>query len=108
MPTEAEVDLAELLISRISYVDQVRFCNSGSEAVLLAVKAARAFTGRPKIAKFEGAYHGIYDYVQVSEGPSSDEWGDPAAPASALESGSSRNVARDVVVLPWNNFDACR
>ena len=108
MPTEAEVDLAELLISRISYVDQVRFCNSGSEAVLLALKAARAFTGKRKIAKFEGAYHGIYDYVQVSEGPSPDEWGDPDAPASVLESSSSPNVAADVVVLPWNNFEACR
>src|SRR3989442_10878618 len=53
MPTEAEVELAELLIARIPYVDRVRFCNSGSEAVLLALKAARAFTGRPKIAKFE-------------------------------------------------------
>ena len=75
MPTEAEVELAELLASRVSYIDQVRFCNSGSEAVLMAVKAARAFTGRPKIAKFEGAYHGVYDYVQVSEGPAPDQWG---------------------------------
>ncbi len=108
MPTEAEVDLAELLISRISYVDQVRFCNSGSEAVMLALRAARAFTGRRKIAKFEGAYHGIYDYVQVSEGPSPDEWGDPDAPASVLEPSVSSNVAQDVVVLPWNNFEVCR
>jgi glutamate-1-semialdehyde 2,1-aminomutase len=108
MPTEAEVELAELLIARVSYIDRVRFCNSGSEAVLLAVKAARAFTGRPKIAKFEGAYHGIYDYVQVSEGPAPAEWGDPDAPASVLESSSSPAVAQDVVVLPWNNFEACR
>src|SRR5262245_2115907 len=108
MPTEAEVELAELLISRVSYIHRVRFCNSGSEAVLLAVKAARAFTGRPKIAKFEGAYHGIYDYVQVSEGPAPDEWGDPDAPASVCEPSSTPAVAQDVVVLPWNNFEACR
>jgi len=108
MPTVAEVDLAALLVSRVSYIDRVRFCNSGSEAVLMAVKAARAFTGRRKIAKFEGAYHGVYDYMQVSEGPSPDEWGDPDAPASVLDAGSSANVAEDVVVLPWNNFEACR
>src|SRR5271154_3121594 len=72
MPTPEDVELAELLTERIPYVDQIRFCNSGSEAVMLAIKAARAFTGRHKIAKFEGAYHGIYDYVQVSEGPTAD------------------------------------
>src|SRR5207247_6737488 len=108
MPTEVEVELAELIVSRVSYIDRVRFCNSGSEAVLLAVRAARAFTGKRKIAKFEGAYHGIYDYLQVSEGPSPDEWGDPDAPASVLEPSSPSNVAEDVVVLPWNNFEACR
>jgi glutamate-1-semialdehyde 2,1-aminomutase len=108
MPTEEEVALAELLVERVPYIDRIRFCNSGSEAVLLALKAARAYTGKPKIAKFEGAYHGIYDYVQVSEVVSPDEWGDPDAPASVRDLGSSPNVAGDVVVLPWNNFEACR
>ncbi len=108
MPTEHEVELAELLVSRLPYVDQVRFCNSGTEAVMFAVKAARAFTGRPKIAKFEGAYHGTSDYALVSEGPSPDQWGDPDAPASVIEPSSPRGVARDVVVLPWNNFQACQ
>jgi glutamate-1-semialdehyde 2,1-aminomutase len=108
MPVAAEVELAELLVSRVSYIDQVRFCNSGSEAVLLAVKAARAFTGRPKIAKFEGAYHGISDYVQVSEGPSPDAWGDPEAPASVVDATAPAGVAENVVVLPWNNPEACR
>ena len=108
MPTPEDVELAELLVDRVPYVDQVRFCNSGSEAVMLAVKAARAYTGRHKIAKFEGAYHGIYDYVQVSEGPSVDEWGEVDAPASVIESGTPPSVANDVVVLPWNRLDACR
>ena len=58
MPTPEEVELAELITGRVAYVEQIRFCNSGSEAVMLAIKAARAFTGRHKIAKFEGAYHG--------------------------------------------------
>src|SRR5579864_1120920 len=108
MPTAQDVELAELLVARIPYVDQVRFCNSGSEAVMLAVKAARAFTGRHKIAKFEGAYHGLYDYVAVSEGPGSDEWGDTHAPRSVTERGTPPGVADDVVVLPWNRLDVCR
>src|SRR5262245_5607544 len=108
MPTELEVELAELIVSRVSYIDQVRFCNSGSEAVMMAVRAARAFTGRPKIAKFEGAYHGGYDYVQVSEGPPPGDWGDPEAPASVAEPSIAASVASEVVVLPWNNIQACR
>ncbi|HXZ32932.1 MAG TPA: aspartate aminotransferase family protein [Terriglobales bacterium] len=108
MPTEADVELAELLVERIPGVEQLRFCNSGSEAVLLAVRAARAFTGKTKIAKFEGAYHGLYDYVQVSELPHPDRWGKPEAPASVIEPSISPNVPHEVIVLPWNNFAACR
>jgi glutamate-1-semialdehyde 2,1-aminomutase len=108
MPTEPEVEMAELLVERVPSIERVRFCNSGSESVLLALKAARAFTGRPKIAKFEGAYHGIYDYVQVSEGPVPENWGDAEAPASVLDPSSPASVANDVVVLPWNNLAACR
>jgi glutamate-1-semialdehyde 2,1-aminomutase len=108
MPTPEEVELAELLTERVAYVEQIRFCNSGSEAVMLAVKAARAFTGRPKIAKFEGAYHGLYDYAEVSEGPTPDVWGEADAPASITEPGTPASVARDVVVLPWNRPEACR
>src|SRR3984885_11219712 len=108
MPTPEEVELAELIAGRVSYVEQIRFCNSGSEAVMLAIKAARAFTGRYKIAKFEGAYHGLYDYAEVSEGPTPDDWGDADAPASITEPGTPPSVARDVVVLPWNRPEACR
>ncbi|PYT18291.1 MAG: aspartate aminotransferase family protein [Acidobacteria bacterium] len=108
MPAPEEVELAELLAGRIPYVEQIRFCNSGSEAVMLAVKAARAFTGRHKIAKFEGAYHGIYDYAEVSESPKADEWGESDAPGSVVEPGTPPGVASDVVVLPWNRFEACR
>jgi glutamate-1-semialdehyde 2,1-aminomutase len=108
MPTESEVELAELITSRVAYIDQVRFCNSGSEAVLMAINAARAFTGKPKIAKFEGAYHGIYDYVQVSETPSAGEWGEAEAPASVSQPGLSPRVGEDVVILPWNNPRACQ
>jgi glutamate-1-semialdehyde 2,1-aminomutase len=107
LPTEVSIELAELLVDRVVYIDQIRFCNSGSEAVMLAIKAARSFTGRAGIAKFEGAYHGIYDYAQVSEGPFPSDWGEAEAPRSVAESGSSPKAADDVVVLPWNNFKAC-
>jgi glutamate-1-semialdehyde 2,1-aminomutase len=108
MPSESDVELAELIVERVPYVDQVRFCNSGTEAVMLAVKAARAYTGRPKIAKFEGAYHGTYDFVEVSEAPIKENWRNAAAPASVIGPGSPSSVANEVVVLPWNNIDACR
>jgi glutamate-1-semialdehyde 2,1-aminomutase len=108
MPTPEEVDLAELLSDRVAYIEHIRFCNSGSEAVMLAIKAARAFTGRSKIAKFEGAYHGLYDYAEVSEGPTPDSWGEADAPASSTEPGSPPSIADDVVVLPWNRPAACR
>jgi glutamate-1-semialdehyde 2,1-aminomutase len=108
MPTSEEVDLAELMTARVAYVEQIRFCNSGTEAVMLAIKAARAFTGRSKIAKFEGAYHGVYDYAEVSESPTPDAWGEADAPASIIEPGTPESVARDVIVLPWNRPEACR
>jgi glutamate-1-semialdehyde 2,1-aminomutase len=108
MPTPEDVELAELLVERIPHVEQIRFCNSGSEAVMLTVKAARAYTGRPKIAKFEGAYHGIYDYVQVSEGPGPDQWGELESPNSVIEPSTAPGVADDVVILPWNRIDICR
>ena len=58
LATEAEIQLAELLCSRIPTCQQIRFCNSGTEAVMGAIKAARAFTNRPAIIKIEGSYHG--------------------------------------------------
>jgi glutamate-1-semialdehyde 2,1-aminomutase len=68
-PTESEVRLAELLVERVPSLEHLRFTNSGSEAVMMAIQAARAFTGRSKIARFEGCYHGSYDYADVVELP---------------------------------------
>jgi glutamate-1-semialdehyde 2,1-aminomutase len=65
LPTESEIALAELLCERLPSVEQLRFCNSGSEAVMFAIRAARTYTGKPKIARVEGAYHGAYDHDQV-------------------------------------------
>lgn len=61
-PTEHEIRLAELLVERVNSIDQIRFTNSGTEAVMMAIQTARAFTGRRKIIRFEGCYHGAYDF----------------------------------------------
>jgi len=108
LPTLTDIRLAELLIERIPYVDQIRFCNSGSEAVLLTIRAARAHTGRPKIAKFEGCYHGIYDYAQASDSSRPANWGDPDRPTTTLESSMAPSLREDVITLPWNRPDVCR
>jgi glutamate-1-semialdehyde 2,1-aminomutase len=106
LPTESEVDLAELLASRLLSVDQVRFCNSGTEAVMMALKAARAFTGRPKIAKCEGAYHGSYDYAEVSLDPAPEAWGRNTPVSVAYAKGTPDNVLADVVTIPFNDAEA--
>src|SRR5499426_2734269 len=106
MPTPEEIELAALLCERLPSAERVRFTNSGSEAVMIAIKGARAFTGRPKIAKFEGAYHGSYDYVEVSLGSTPEAWGSLATPAStAYSKGTPPAVLEDVVVLPFNHTE---
>src|SRR5215468_3513188 len=106
LPTPEEIELAALLCERLPSAERVRFTNSGSEAVMIAIKGARAFTGRPKIAKFEGAYHGSYDYAEVSLGSTPENWGSLAAPAStAYSKGTPPAVLEDVVVLPFNHLE---
>jgi glutamate-1-semialdehyde 2,1-aminomutase len=105
LPTRIEVELAEILSERFTSFERVRYCNTGTEGVMLALKAARAFTNRPKIAKFEGAYHGMYDYAEVSLDSSPNDWGnDPRA--VPYTRGTPRGVLDDVVVLPFNQTDA--
>ena len=107
LPTETDIRLAELLIERIPCIDQIRFANSGSEGVLLAVRAARAATGRCKIAKFEGCYHGIYDYAQASDSSRPRNWGDAERPATTLEPSMAKSLEAEVVTLPLNDIDVC-
>ena len=107
LPTEQEVELAELLCQRVTSIEQVRFTNSGTEAVMMAVKAARAYTGRPAIAKFEGCYHGTYDPVEVSQAPPSDRWGSATEPASVpLSAGTPEGLVQDTIVLPFDDVPA--
>ncbi|MGH7322083.1 MAG: aspartate aminotransferase family protein [Candidatus Rokuibacteriota bacterium] len=105
--TPEEVALAELLVARVPRLERVRFGNSGTEAVMMAIKAARAYTGRDRIAKFEGAYHGYYDDVQVSFNSGPADWGPEDGPASVPSSGGvPKHRIQETLVLPWNDREA--
>ncbi len=107
-PTEHEVRLAEILTRRVPSLERLRFTNSGTEATMNAVRLARAFTGRPKIAKFEGAYHGTHDGVLVSVAPEAKASGGRRRPkAVAWSAGLAPGVLKQTLVLPWNDADAC-
>jgi glutamate-1-semialdehyde 2,1-aminomutase len=105
MPTETEIVLAELLCGRVSGFERVRFTNSGSEAVMMALKAARARTGRPKIAKCEGAYHGSYDFAEVSLDSAPETWGNADPNSVAYTAGTPKSVLNDVIVIPFNRTE---
>jgi glutamate-1-semialdehyde 2,1-aminomutase len=106
LPTETEIQLAELLCSRVPSFEHIRFTNSGTEAVMTAIKAARAHTGRSKIAKCEGAYHGSYDYAEVSLDSSPNNWGELQPVSVPYAEGTPPGVLRDVVVIPLNDTAA--
>jgi glutamate-1-semialdehyde 2,1-aminomutase len=102
--TEVEVLYAEHMCRRSPSFEKIRFVNSGTEAVMSCLKAARAFTGRTKIAKVEGAYHGIYDYAEVSQTSNPENWGDLRHPRSnPVTRGTPQGVLEDVVVIPFND-----
>ena len=102
-----EVELATLLCERVPSLELVRFCNSGTEATMFAMRLARAFTGRPKIARIEGGYHGTHDYAEVSTHPTLAEAGASDRPTASPDSiGTPAWALRDTVVLPFNNPDA--
>jgi glutamate-1-semialdehyde 2,1-aminomutase len=108
MPTESEIVLAETLCTRVASVEHVRFTNSGTEAVMMAIKAARAFAGRPKIAKCEGAYHGSYDYAEISLDTPPEYWSANDPRPVAYSRGTPEGVLNDVVAIPFNDIDASR
>jgi len=109
LATSVEIELAEVLVDRLASVDQIRFCNSGTEAVMGAIKAARAFTGRPLIVKVEGSYHGTYDHAEASLDPDPTMWGDADNPATvAYAAGTPASVADEVAIIPFNDADAAR
>ena len=106
MATEAEVNYAELLCERVPSFDKIRFVNSGTEAVMAMLKASRAFTDKAKIAKVEGAYHGAYDYAEVSQTANPSNWGDINKPNSTpVAVGTPEKALEDVVVIPFNDVE---
>jgi glutamate-1-semialdehyde 2,1-aminomutase len=107
--SEPQLEFARLLCERIPSIEQIRFTNSGTESALNAIRAARAFTGRRKIAKVEGGYHGTADDVLVSIHPSASEAGPRERPlATAHSKGLLPDVTSNVTVLPFNEVEAAR
>ena len=103
MCNTVEVELAEQICRMVPSADLVRFANSGSEAICGAVRAARGFTGRNKILKFEGHYHGWMDIFAVSNRPSLEEAGPLDSPISRPHClGISPSILADVIICPWN------
>jgi glutamate-1-semialdehyde 2,1-aminomutase len=105
--TVPQVHLARLLCERLPSFERVRFTNSGTEATMNAIRVARAFTGRHKIAKIEGGYNGSWDDVMVSTHPSGEQSGDVLRPIAAPASlGLTPDSVDNVVVLPFNEVEA--
>ena len=106
LATEVEVEYAEYLCQRCPSFEKLRFVNSGTEAVMGMLKASRAFTGRPKIAKVEGAYHGLYDYAEISQTTRPEVWGEVDHPRSVpVAHGTPVSALNDVVIIPYNDID---
>ncbi|MGH3915212.1 MAG: aspartate aminotransferase family protein [Pseudonocardiaceae bacterium] len=104
-----EVELAELICRLVPCADLVRYANSGSEAIQGALRAARGVTGRAKILKFEGHYHGWVDALAVSNRPAPAQVGPYEAPISRPHSpGIPPGVLTDVVICPWNDAEVLR
>jgi glutamate-1-semialdehyde 2,1-aminomutase len=98
-PTELEIELAERIRERLPSVELLRFCNSGTEATMLALRAARAFTGREKVAVFAGGYHGSHDLAAAVPAVPAAPPGGPGIPAA---------VAATVVVAPFDDVEGTR
>ncbi|MBN1625537.1 MAG: glutamate-1-semialdehyde 2,1-aminomutase [Deltaproteobacteria bacterium] len=98
-PTELEVEMAEAIIDMVPSVEMVRMVNSGTEAAMSAIRLSRGFTGRDKIIKFEGCYHGHADSLLVSAGSGVATLGIPGSP------GVPEDLARHTISLPFNNLD---
>jgi len=101
-PTERETQLADLLCERVPGMDQVRLVNSGTEATMSAIRLARAYTGRDKIVKFEGCYHGHSDSLLIKAGSGALTYGVPSSP------GVPKALAEHTLTLTFNDAEQVR
>ncbi|MFC4548398.1 glutamate-1-semialdehyde 2,1-aminomutase [Paenactinomyces guangxiensis] len=99
-PTEKEIRFAQMLREAIPSMEQIRFVNSGTEAVMTTIRLARAYTGRDKILKFAGCYHGHSDLVLVAAGSGPSTLGIPDS------AGIPSSIAREVITVPYNDIQA--
>ena len=99
-PTRKEVEIAELIISMVPSIEKVRMVNSGTEATMSAIRVARGYTGRDKMIKFEGCYHGHGDSFLIAAGSGAITLGVPDSP------GVTKGVANDTLTAPYNNLQA--
>ncbi|GAA4430860.1 glutamate-1-semialdehyde 2,1-aminomutase [Pontibacter saemangeumensis] len=99
-PTRKEVEIAELIVSMVPSIEKVRMVNSGTEATMSAIRVARGYTGRDKIIKFEGCYHGHGDSFLISAGSGAITLGVPDSP------GVTKGTANDTLTAPYNNLEA--
>ena len=99
-PTEAEAELAQMIVDAVASIERVRFVNSGTEATMSAIRLARAATGRDKIIKFTGCYHGHSDGLLVQAGSGATILGVPSSP------GVPTSVTADTLLAPYNDLAA--
>lgn len=97
---ELEIELARKIVSHYPSIDMVRFVNTGTEATMNAIRLARGYTGRDKIVKFEGCYHGAHDYMLVKAGSGATTWGHPTS------KGIPEDVIRHTLIAPYNDLDS--
>jgi len=99
MPTELETKIAELAVSMVPNIDKIRFVNSGTEACMSAIRLARGFTGRDKIIKFAGCYHGHSDSFLIQAGSGLSTFGTPNSP------GVTQGTAKDTLLANYNDIE---
>lgn len=106
---ELEFEVSEAFQRMVPCAERVAFCCSGSEAVAAVWRLARAFTGRHRILRFEGHYHGWHDQALISYRPTPERMGPPEAPCPTLDSrGQVANAVENTIVAPWNDVDALK
>ncbi|GGI55718.1 glutamate-1-semialdehyde 2,1-aminomutase [Winogradskyella haliclonae] len=99
MPTAIETEIAELAVEMVPNIDKIRFVNSGTEACMSAIRLARGFTGRDKIIKFSGCYHGHSDAFLIAAGSGGATFGTPNSP------GVTQGTAKDTLLADYNNLE---